>query len=191
MAPREPHAAPFVAAVTFGTSVSHHLLGHPNLLFLRIAGSRGGNDMKCFRRLVIFLGVASVLVGDAALSQLLAGQGLSGFFLHLPFFAPARRERHRALRHKRHSHRLTQQKFTQSYKRRQTALPVPDKAAIRQHSSNCEAAQAVVAEYGFTNIKPELCTRETLALSATRDGKLFSIEISARNGELTKVQRLH
>jgi hypothetical protein len=41
------------------------------------------------------------------------------------------------------------------------------------------------------NIKGELCTGKNLGFSATRDGKPFSIEIVAANGELAKVQRLH
>jgi hypothetical protein len=36
-----------------------------------------------------------------------------------------------------------------------------------------------------------LCTGKNLSFSARRDGKPFSIEIVAANGELAKVQRVH
>jgi hypothetical protein len=53
----------------------------------------------------------------------------------------------------------------------------------------CDAARAVVADFGFTEVKPELCAGKRLRFGAIRDGNRFSIEVAA-NGELTKVQRL-
>jgi hypothetical protein len=58
-----------------------------------------------------------------------------------------------------------------------------------QQSVNCEKAQAIVSEFGFKEIKAEVCEGATLHFSATRDGKPFSIQIVAANGEFAKVQR--
>src|SRR5262245_29259776 len=53
----------------------------------------------------------------------------------------------------------------------------------------CERAQAIVAEYGFTEIQPETCEGRTYGFSATRDGKPFSIKIVAADGELAEVKK--
>ena len=58
-----------------------------------------------------------------------------------------------------------------------------------QQSVSCEKAQAIVSEFGFKEIKADLCVGATFHFSATRDGKPFSIQIEAANGELAKVQR--
>ncbi|MET0483081.1 MAG: hypothetical protein ABWZ27_09235 [Aestuariivirgaceae bacterium] len=55
---------------------------------------------------------------------------------------------------------------------------------------DCEKAQVIVADYGFKDIKAESCSGETLGFSATRDGKPFSIRISATDGEFAEVKRL-
>ena len=53
----------------------------------------------------------------------------------------------------------------------------------------CERAQAIVAEYGFTEIQPETCEGRTYDFTATRDGKPFSIKIVAADGELAEVRK--
>jgi hypothetical protein len=53
----------------------------------------------------------------------------------------------------------------------------------------CERAQAIVAEYGFTEIQPQTCEGRTYGFSATRDGKPFSIKIVAADGELAEVKK--
>jgi hypothetical protein len=53
----------------------------------------------------------------------------------------------------------------------------------------CEKAQAIVGEYGFKEIKADVCLGATFYFSATRDGKPFSVQIEAANGELARVQR--
>jgi hypothetical protein len=58
------------------------------------------------------------------------------------------------------------------------------------NSITCDAARAAVTDYGFKDVKPELCAGKTLRFGATRDGKDFSIEI-APNGELARVRRLY
>jgi hypothetical protein len=57
-------------------------------------------------------------------------------------------------------------------------------------SITCDAARAVVADYGFKDVKPDLCVGKTLRFRATRDGKEFLIEIAA-NGDLARVRRLY
>ena len=52
-----------------------------------------------------------------------------------------------------------------------------------------ERAQAIVAEYGFTEIQPQTCEGRTYGFSATRDGKPFSIKIVAADGELAEVKK--
>jgi hypothetical protein len=65
----------------------------------------------------------------------------------------------------------------------QRALP------LQQTSITCEAAAAVVADFGFQEVKPELCKGSILRFGAVRDGTKFAIEL-APNGELTKVRRI-
>jgi hypothetical protein len=65
----------------------------------------------------------------------------------------------------------------------QRALP------LQQTFITCEAAAAVVADFGFQEVKPELCKGSILRFGAVRDGTKFAIEL-APNGELTKVRRI-
>jgi hypothetical protein len=53
----------------------------------------------------------------------------------------------------------------------------------------CDAARAVLADYGFKGVKPEGCNGKIFKFGATRDGTVFSIDVSL-SGQLTKVQRL-
>jgi hypothetical protein len=70
------------------------------------------------------------------------------------------------------------------------ALAIPRGSTRVQHPISCEKAQAIVAEYGFKDIKAEMCSGTTLGFSASRDGKPFSIRIIAANGEFEEVRRL-
>ena len=81
--------------------------------------------------------------------------------------------------------------ITRLPKSRETALAVPTGPGVSQPLIGCEKAQAIIADYGFKDIKAELCAGKNLSFSATRDGKPFSIEIVAANGELAKVQHVH
>jgi hypothetical protein len=72
----------------------------------------------------------------------------------------------------------------------QKAVAVPNESMGALPPISCEKAQAIVAEFGFKQIKAELCIGENFEFHATRDGKPFLIEIEAANGELAKVQRL-
>jgi hypothetical protein len=58
-----------------------------------------------------------------------------------------------------------------------------------QGAVNCDKARGIVADYGFKDIKADICSGKTLGFSATRDGKSFLIKIVAANGELAEVRR--
>ena len=60
---------------------------------------------------------------------------------------------------------------------------------VIQQAVSCEKAQAIVGDYGFKEIKAEECAGAIFHFSATRDGKPFSIQIEAANGEVAKVWR--
>jgi hypothetical protein len=57
-------------------------------------------------------------------------------------------------------------------------------------SISCDAARQIITNLGFEDVKAEVCTGNTFGFVAMRDGKSFSIEILAANGEVKKVERL-
>jgi hypothetical protein len=66
------------------------------------------------------------------------------------------------------------------------ALPVP----AAGNSITCDRARQIIWDLGFADVKAEHCTGNKFGFVAMRDGKSFSIEILAANGEVTKVERL-
>jgi hypothetical protein len=54
-------------------------------------------------------------------------------------------------------------------------------------SLSCDAASQIIANLGFEKVKAELCTGDTYNFVAMRNGKSFSIEITAANGEVKNV----
>jgi DNA repair exonuclease SbcCD ATPase subunit len=54
-------------------------------------------------------------------------------------------------------------------------------------SLSCDAAGQIIANLGFEKVKAELCTGDTYRFAAMRNGKSFSIEIAAANGEVKNV----
>jgi hypothetical protein len=54
----------------------------------------------------------------------------------------------------------------------------------------CEWARSIVAGYAFGNVEATNCRGSVYRFEATRDEKRFSIEVSAVNGQLTKVEKL-
>jgi hypothetical protein len=54
-------------------------------------------------------------------------------------------------------------------------------------SITCDAARQIIANLGFGDMKSELCTGDTYNFVAMRNGKSFSIEIVAANGEVKNV----
>jgi hypothetical protein len=152
---------------------------------------RRDSSMTDLRRSIAFA-CAALLVGGAAASEAQAGQGFGGLFLSLPFLGPFIQpqpwhERHYSVPRKKDL-TVQQRHLTRLQKNSETALAVPSAA---QPLITCERAQAIIVDYGFKDIKAELCTGKNLGFSAMRDGKPFSIEIVAANGELAKVQRVH
>src|SRR5262245_5111680 len=119
-------------------------------------------------------------------------------FYFAPFFAPwpgqyyrpAWRNRYYAPSRKRKVVRDIRHNPTQFRKRQHTALAVPRGPTRVLQSISCEKAQAVIADYGFKDIKAEVCTGTTFGFTASRDGKPFSIRILAANGEFELVRRL-
>jgi hypothetical protein len=159
----------------------------------------------------ILLLACAMLAGSSAFSTARA-QGF-GFFLPPPMYAPPpppyygpdfyepyyqraprryrsqRQHQAPALRRKKS---VRAERKAPLRKDRQAALTVPSKAPAKAtaSSSGCEKAQASVAEFGFTEIKPQGCTGKTALFRAMRDGKSFDIQVQPASGELTKVQRL-
>ena len=54
-------------------------------------------------------------------------------------------------------------------------------------SISCDAARQIITNLGFEDVKPELCTGDTFSFVAMRNGKSFSIDIIAANGEVKEV----
>ena len=120
-----------------------------------------------------------------------------GMFAPQPMFHPPPRQRYYRAPSRRNVHRDTR---ARSKVVRSNPLPsgygapratgatsaIPAAAAGRV---TCERAQAIVAEYGFTEIQPETCEGRTYDFTATRDGKPFSIKIVAADGELAEVRK--
>jgi hypothetical protein len=64
------------------------------------------------------------------------------------------------------------------------------KAATAPKGLSCDKAGQVVADFGFTTVKPQTCTGKIYAFAATRDGSNFSIKLDSATGELTEVKKL-
>jgi hypothetical protein len=161
--------------------------------------------MITLRRLVLFTG-AALLGICVSTTELEARQGFGGFFF-APFFAPyyeprpwhpryyaPPRKRHSA-QSRRKANFSARRNPTPSRNGHQVALAVTRKASRSQPpittqttAMGCEQAQAIVAEYGFKDVKPEVCVGTQHSFNATRDGKPFWIKIVA--GELAAVKRL-
>jgi hypothetical protein len=158
--------------------------------------------MISFRRFIVLAGAA---VSFGILNSPAVGAHQDGFFF-APFFGPwsgpfykyrwgernhaPPRERYSAPARKRKADRSVQREVKQPRRTRQAALAVAPKVVAVQKWMSCEKAQAIVAEYGFKNIKIETCDGTTYVFAASRDGNPFSIQIAAANGELAKVQRV-
>jgi hypothetical protein len=118
-----------------------------------------------------------------------------GYFF-APFFAPwagqyyrpAWRSRYYAPTQKRKAIRSA--RTSQSRKKQQAALLIARGVPRRDQPIGCEKARDILLEYGFRDIKAEVCSGTTLGFSANRDGKPFSIRILAGNGEFEQVRRL-
>jgi hypothetical protein len=54
---------------------------------------------------------------------------------------------------------------------------------------SCAKAGEIVSGYGFKSVQQVSCSGQTYAFNATRDGKPFTIKLSAASGELTEVKK--
>jgi|SRR5689334_12936042 hypothetical protein len=146
------------------------------------------------RVLLASLAAVSGAFGFAATAE--ASQGFGSFFWSGPYDGAARTqpyhgaspERYYVPSHKKKAARSEGRRSTKSSKHR-AALAVPNETRGALRPITCERAQAIVADYGFEDVKAELCTERNFEFRAMRDGKAFSIKVED-NGELTKVQRL-
>jgi hypothetical protein len=102
--------------------------------------------------------------------------------------APSRRGVHREMRKSKvvrgSSSAAKRVRRTAAFTGATSAIPAAAEGRV-----TCERAQAIVAEYGFTEIQPETCEGRTYGFTATRDGKPFSIKIVAADGELAEVKK--
>jgi hypothetical protein len=55
---------------------------------------------------------------------------------------------------------------------------------------SCDKAAKIVADYGFTSVKPANCKGLVYSFKGSRDGKSYTIKLSAKSGELTEVKKL-
>jgi hypothetical protein len=54
---------------------------------------------------------------------------------------------------------------------------------------SCAKAGEIVSGYGFKSVEQVSCKGQVYAFNATRDGKPFSVKLSAASGELTEVKK--
>jgi hypothetical protein len=73
---------------------------------------------------------------------------------------------------------------SQSNTQPRTQAPTKKSAAI-----TCAKAGEIVSGYGFKSVEQVSCSGQVYAFNATRDGKPFSIKLSAASGELTEVKK--
>jgi hypothetical protein len=62
-------------------------------------------------------------------------------------------------------------------------------AAKKATPISCAKAGEIVSGYGFKSVEQVSCKGQTYAFNATRDGKPFTIKLSAASGELTEVKK--
>jgi hypothetical protein len=67
--------------------------------------------------------------------------------------------------------------------------PEPMLSAVPQEPVSCEAAARIVADYGFSDVRPKDCSGGLYRFSATRDGTGYEIGITADAGEIADVFR--
>lgn len=80
-----------------------------------------------------------------------------------------------------------------------TTSPVesPDQAPVQSAAQeapaaggiSCEAAADIVKSFGFSDVQSTSCSGDTYGFDGTRDGKAYSIKLSAADGELTEVSK--
>jgi hypothetical protein len=80
-------------------------------------------------------------------------------------------------------------------KRRAYARPPLEQAPRTQAAKKkptaitCAKAGEIVSGYGFKSVEQVSCKGQVYAFNATRDGKPFTVKLSAASGELTEVKK--
>lgn len=67
--------------------------------------------------------------------------------------------------------------------------PEPMLSSVFEEPVTCEAAAGIVADYGFSDIRPTDCAGGLYRFSAMRDGTAYEIGITAAAGEIADVSR--
>ena len=69
--------------------------------------------------------------------------------------------------------------------------PKADAPAAKTASGalSCDKAGQIISGYGFSGVKPSVCTGKVYAFNATRDGNTFAIKLDSSSGELTEVKK--
>lgn len=65
----------------------------------------------------------------------------------------------------------------------------PEMTAEAEPSMSCDSAAAIVAEYGFSDVREEDCSSDLYRFSAVRDGTAYSVGVTAATGEIAQVSR--
>jgi hypothetical protein len=67
----------------------------------------------------------------------------------------------------------------------------PDKKPAQAGAAlSCDKGSKIVADYGFSEVKPVTCTGKIYTFSATRAAKRYEVRVSAVNGKLTDVKKI-
>lgn len=67
--------------------------------------------------------------------------------------------------------------------------PEPMLAAVPQEPVSCEAAAGIVADFGFSDIRPTDCSGGVYRFQVMRDGTGYEIGVTAAGGEIADVSR--
>jgi hypothetical protein len=71
----------------------------------------------------------------------------------------------------------------------QVVIPMPKPRPKAPKAISCEAAVGIVGDYGFSEVKTTSCLGEIYALTATRDGAAYTVQVSSADGEIAKVTK--
>lgn len=76
------------------------------------------------------------------------------------------------------------------YVRPRTERPPKIQAEKKKPTAiTCAKAGQIVSGYGFKSVEQVSCKGQVYAFNATRDGKPFTVKLSAASGELTEVKK--
>jgi hypothetical protein len=122
--------------------------------------------MSTLCRSALLACLTALLAAFAFASHVEARQGFGGFWSGPYYEPPARRQRYYAPPRKRYYAPSRKRKVVRSERRRFSKLPrraalaVPNEATGALPSITCEMGQAIVAEFGFKDVKVQHCTGE-------------------------------